>query len=104
MDNSRNPANYATVIIGSPVWAGRLSAPMRGYLMRVRGQIGPVAAFRVSGSGVAYTAVFAEIEQLTGRRLVATASFGEREVGTAAADVKLEIIVQAIRSSLRMAA
>ena len=30
VERGRDPGNYANVIIGSPIWAGRLSAPMRG--------------------------------------------------------------------------
>lgn len=97
VDCRRDPADYAVVIIGSPIWGGRLSAPMRSYLKRFRGRIGAVAAFWVSGSGHAYKTVSAEIEQLTGRALLATASFSEREVGTGAADTKLETMAQALR-------
>lgn len=104
VERGRDPGNYANVIIGSPIWAGRLSAPMRGYLAQVRGRIGPAAAFWVSGSGNAYKTVAAEIEQLTGRALLATASLGQREVGTAAADAKLETMAQALRTRPRQAA
>ena len=104
LDRGRDPGGYATVIVGSPIWAGRLSAPMRSYLAQVRGTIGPAAAFWVSGSGAPYKAVAAEIEQLTGRTLLATASFGQREVGTAAADAKLETMARALRPRPRQAA
>jgi hypothetical protein len=97
----RNPADYSVVIIGSPVWAGRLSAPMRGYLTRFAGWIGPVvAAFWVSGSGQGYGGVRSEIEQLTGQGLLATASFSEREVRNGMADAKLEELAKAIRARL----
>jgi hypothetical protein len=88
VDCERDPADYSVVIIGSPVWAGRLSAPMRSYLTRFPGRIGPVAALWVSGSGLAYKKVRAEIEQLTGRTLLTAASFTEQEVRGAAADAK----------------
>jgi hypothetical protein len=93
----RNPADYALVIIGSPVWAGRLCAPMRSYLARFNGQIGAVAAFWVSGSGAAYRAVAGEIQTLSGHAPLATASFAEREVGAGASDAKLEALAQVLR-------
>lgn len=85
-----DPAKYSAVILGTPVWAGRLSAPARSYLTRFGAQLGPLAAFWVSGSGAAYPALATEIERLIGRTLVATASFGAREVGTTVADQKLD--------------
>jgi len=100
VDCRRDPADYAVVIIGSPVWAGRLSAPMRSYLARFRGRIGSVAAFWVSGSGLAYKAVSGEIERLTGRAPLATASLAERDAGTGVADAKLEALAQVLRTAL----
>jgi flavodoxin len=104
VDCGRDPADYSVVIIGSPVWVGRLSAPMRSYLKRYRDRIGSVAAFWVSGSGLAYKQVGAEIEQLTGRTLLTAASFTEQEVRSTAADAKVEGIAQAVRTYLRDAA
>jgi flavodoxin len=92
------PANHSVVIIGSPIWAGRLSAPMRSYLRRFDGHVGHVAAFWVSGSGQDYSAVRSEIEQLTGQALLATASFSEREVRSETAGPKLEALAQAVRA------
>lgn len=104
VDCGRDPTDYSVVIIGSPVWAGRLSAPMRSYLIRFRGRIGPVAAFWVSGSGLAYKRVRAEIEQLTGHALLTAASFSEDEVRSAAADAKVESMVEAVQTYLHEAA
>ena len=92
----RDPADYSILIIGSPVWTGRLSPPMRSYLTHFRGRIGHVAAFWVSGGGLGYSGVRSEIEQLTGQALLATASFGEREVRGDTAGVKLETLAQAV--------
>lgn len=96
VDCRRDPADYAAMVIGSPVWVGRLSTPVRSHLMRFRGRIGAVAAFWVSGSGARYSGVPAEIENLTGRALLATAHFGAREVDSAAADAKLNEIARAL--------
>jgi hypothetical protein len=74
---------------------------MRSYLTRFRGRIGPVAAFWVSGSGLTYRAMSAEIERLTGRAPLATANFAEREVGTGIAEPKLEALAQALRAAPR---
>jgi len=100
VDCKRDPTDYSVVIIGSPVWAGRLSAPMRSYLMRFRGRIGHMAAFWVSASGQGYSRVRSEIEQLTGQAALTTASFSEREVLSDTAGVKLELLAQVIGAHL----
>jgi flavodoxin len=104
VDCQGDPADYSVVIIGSPVWAGRLCAPMRSYLTRFRGRIGLAAAFWVSGSGLGYSGVRSEIEQLSGQVLLASASFGEWEVRNDATGAKLEAMAQAIRVHLPDAA
>lgn len=104
LSRGRDVTDYAVVIVGSPIWAGHLSAPMRSYLARYGRQIRPVAAFWVSGGGAGYKNVAAEIEAITGRPLLATAHFSQREVGTLATDAKLDAFVQALRPQEHKAA
>ena len=92
------PSSYALVIIGSPVWAGRLSAPMRSYLTRFGKEVDTCAAFWVSGGGADYIGLSDEIQQLTGRAPIATASFTEFEVVMGATAMKLGTMVRAIRN------
>ncbi len=94
----RDPSDYALLVFGSPVWAGRLSAPVRAYLTRFAGHIGPIAAFWVSGSGLAYPALAREIEELTGRVPLATSSFSRREVLEGAMGDKLDVLARDIRA------
>lgn len=96
VQHQRSPAGYAMVLIASPVWAGRLSAPMRGYLATCGDRIASVGGFWVSGSGQSYPAVGAEIERLTGQRLRAAAHFSEREVRADAVDDRLDRLVRAV--------
>lgn len=93
-----DPAGYTNVIVCSPIWVGHLSAPMHSYLARFGAGIGPLAAIWVSGGGAAYKNVATEIERLTGHALLASSSFGEREVGTPAANAKLEALVQTLHT------
>ena len=96
VDFQKDPGGYDIVILGSPVWAGRLSPPMRSYLKRCRGRIGAVAGFWVSGSGLPYKAVADEIERLAGRTLLASADFHEPEVAADAGEAKLEALALSI--------
>ncbi len=43
-----DPADYDLVVIGTPVWAWSVSAPVRGYLARVRERLPEVAFFAVA--------------------------------------------------------
>jgi len=93
----RDATRYSLVVIGTPVWVGRLSPPMRSYLRSLRRRLRSVAAFWVSGSGAPYKAVAAEVEQLTGQAPVATVSFSQHEVKRGAA-AKLEAFADALRT------
>ena len=39
------PADYPFIVLGTPVWAGQLSSPMRSYILRQREQFRRVAMF-----------------------------------------------------------
>lgn len=81
----RNPSGYRMVVLGSPVWAGCLAAPMRSYLIAHRHHLPPAAAFCTSGSGAAEP-VFRQIRQLLeGRPLGATLSLTQDAVLSGAA-------------------
>ncbi|WP_374517045.1 flavodoxin family protein [Brevundimonas sp.] len=74
-----DPGAYRLVVVGGPIWAGKPAAPLRSFLRRDGPRAKAVAAFCVSGSGGAYPAAFAEIEDLVGSRLVATLSLAQNE-------------------------
>src|SRR5512134_2792956 len=40
-----NPGDFDLVILGTPVWAGHLSSPMRAYLAAHKGELKHVAFF-----------------------------------------------------------
>lgn len=63
----RDPSPYRLVVVGTPVWAGSVSAPIRSYLVEHRDRLPAVAAFCTSGSG-SPGAAFDQIEQILGGR------------------------------------
>ena len=101
---ARDVTAYSLVVIGTPVWAGRLSPPMRSYLQSLGGRIERTAAFWVSGSGAPYQSIGAEIARLTRCSPVATASFSQREVDRGTESAKLDSLARALRSPLPRAA
>jgi flavodoxin len=40
-----DPSNYDLLIIGTPIWAGKISSPVRTYLKKVVGKTNKVAYF-----------------------------------------------------------
>ncbi|HEX7983439.1 MAG TPA: flavodoxin [Duganella sp.] len=44
-----HPADYPFIVLGTPVWAGRMSAPMRSYILRQREHFRRVAVFCTMG-------------------------------------------------------
>ena len=64
-----NPSDYDLVILASPVWAGAVSAPMRGYMTQNAGKLVKTAVFLSNDSGDV-TEAFAEIHKLLPNRPV----------------------------------
>lgn len=67
----RDPANYDLLLIGGPVWAGRMAAPVRTYAERY-GVKAPRVAFFCTEGGSGAEKAFADLEQLCQHRPEAT--------------------------------
>lgn len=96
---ARSPQDYAVTVIATPVWAGRLAAPVRGYLKHAGSRIDTYAAVWVSGSGGAYKAVADEVSRLVGRAPLATAWFGEAEVRNGPPAERVKSVVDAVKNA-----
>lgn len=62
----KDPAGYELVVIGTPVWAGRVSSPVATYLRMHATSVARVALF-VTHSGAGAHAALAELERMVGR-------------------------------------
>jgi flavodoxin len=60
---TRYPADYDLLMLGGPIWAGRIAAPVRTYAHRYGTQAPEVAFFCTEG-GSSTAQSFAELEQL----------------------------------------
>ena len=58
-----DPEDYELVILASPIWAGTVSSPMRGYITKNRDKLSRTAVFLSNDSGVVENA-FIEIREL----------------------------------------
>ena len=70
-DPARDPAQYELLVLGGPVWAGRMAAPVRSYARRHGPRARQLAFFCTQGGNEAGPA-FAELAALCGGEPVAT--------------------------------
>lgn len=68
---NHNPADYDLLVIGGPVWAGRIASPVRTYAKRYGTHARHVAFFCTEGGRGADSA-FADLQKLCGRAPDAT--------------------------------
>jgi hypothetical protein len=73
-----DPAGFDLVVLASPVWAGRLATPMRGYLRRFARRVGPVA-WLVTQSGENPGRAFADFAALTGQTGIARLALSDAD-------------------------
>jgi flavodoxin len=78
-----DPAQYDLVLLGGPVWAGRMAAPVRSYAKRYASQAPHVAFFCTEGSRGADSA-FADLERLCMHPPRATLTIDEKQRAPAA--------------------
>jgi flavodoxin len=70
---------YDLVVIGSPVWAGSVSAPVRSYLIENRARL-PQVAFFCSFGGRGVDEALREMQQIVGKPAVAECKVTASEV------------------------
>lgn len=76
---ARNPADYALVVLGAPVWMGRLSAPIRTYITQHRQYFSRIAFFCTYGGQGAERAA-RQCSALAGLPLAATLAITDTEI------------------------
>jgi len=92
-----SPESYDLVIIGTPVWAGNMSAPIRTYLTREKDKIKKFALFLTQGGSGAERAKN-KIESLMGRPAVASVVLLTQEVISGSMAEKIDLFVKQIKS------
>lgn len=90
-----DPARFDAVVLVAPIWAERLSAPMRTFVAERAAQLREFAVVSVMGSTGAPNAV-AEIAKLTGRRPLLHAAFRRREIEDGSALARIGAFARAV--------
>ncbi|MDP4006621.1 flavodoxin [Methylobacterium sp. NEAU K] len=97
------PMRFQIVVLCSPVWGGKLAAPMRTYL-RQAGKIPSLCGVAVSGVGGQQARFFREMEYLGSQADIPALSLTQRQVVSGAYERSVDIFVEMLHSSLIEAA
>ncbi|MEM4625711.1 MAG: hypothetical protein QXJ28_03045 [Candidatus Pacearchaeota archaeon] len=73
-----NPKGYKVIIIGSPIWAGRIAPAIRTYLIKNKDKIGKIALFMTSLSNKNKKALI-DIER-TSKKPIAVLHITKRDI------------------------
>lgn len=90
-----DPAAYDLVVVGTPVWADRVSSPIRTLLADELGAAGQVAVF-CTLMGPKPEKAMAEIETLAGRPPHPLVSFRERDVDDGSASDAIHALAREV--------
>ena len=90
--------SFDAVVLVSPIWAQRLSGPMRSFVGTRRHHLPDVAVISVMGGRGAPNAV-AEISRLIGRAPILDAAFTTSEVDNGSFATRLQAFGTAVRSA-----
>lgn len=97
--STHDPSGYDLVVLGTPVWAGRMSSPIRAYVNAHAGCFRRVAFFCTHG-GTSAQKVFAALARTCGTEPLATLAVTEREIKVGAYADKLHKFVQRLAGSV----
>ena len=73
------PAKYDLIIVGTPIWAGNLSTPIRSFLMEHRGQITKLAFYTIC-LGSDPQNIILEVEEIIGQKPIGLMNITYRDI------------------------
>lgn len=91
----KNPAEYDLVIIGTPIWAWTVSAPVRTFLEKYKDNLNRVAFFCTMG-GSGDKNAFSEMEKISGKKPLASLALTAKEVMHGEYEEKLRMFQQSL--------
>jgi flavodoxin len=97
-----DPSHYDLVVLGTPVWAGNLSSPLRSYIVAHRAQLPQVAFFCTQGGSGAQK-VLRDMAELCGKPPVATLVVTDHEIERRDYSGKLGAFVSAVIAAVSVA-
>jgi flavodoxin len=95
---SADPTGYDLVVIGAPIWAGRMASPIRTYLQQHSGRL-PQAAFFCTSGGGGYQAALAEMAEIAQTPPVATLELTQAQIRSGEAAERVGDFAQQLRGT-----
>ncbi len=92
----KDPSAYDLIVLGTPVWAGRMSSPLRAYVTQERQKFARIALFCTEGGANGEKAL-AQIAQLCGKQPAATLIVMERDIKSGAYQQKVADFTKALK-------
>jgi flavodoxin len=93
-----DPSRYDVVVLGTPVWAGNISSPVRSYVAANQEKLRQVAFFCTQG-GSGAEKVFRDLANLCGKPPVATLALNDREINARTYAQRLERFTTALTAA-----
>ncbi len=93
------PANYDVVVVGGPVWAGRIACPVRTYLREHRSHLKNMAYFVTQG-GPSPGRSLTQMATISGGRPIATLSLSSAQLSDGSYERAVRNFVGQINSML----
>lgn len=90
----KNPKDYDLVLIGTPVWASKLSSPMYEYVNQFKNDFNEVACFSTCMNR-GEDGTYQHLEEVTGKTLKATLSFNKETIDNP--DSKIDEFIEKVK-------
>ncbi len=90
---------YDLVIVGGPMWAGSVSAPVRRFFHLYGGQIHNLAYFFTQGGNAETGNVAKEVQALAGKSVLSILSISALDLKTGAIQQKVKSFVESLKVS-----
>jgi flavodoxin len=95
----KDPGDYELVVLGTPVWAGTMSSPVRSYIFSHQGELQHARFFAVMGGRGGENAV-REMQLASGSNAAAACVLTQREAVSELYRVKCESFIKALKQDL----
>ncbi len=95
-DIKNDPTHFDLIIIGTPVWAGTVSTPIRTYITQNRDKFGDMAFFGTSNAS-GLDKAFTEMSELSGKTPIATLDVKSEEVKKHTYGLKIQKFINAFK-------
>jgi len=101
-ENKKDPSFYELIIIGTPIWAGNISVPIRTYLHMHKKDFNQVAFF-YTGLNSNNTKVFKDMEEICGKKPLSLLEITSREIKRNIYQAKVKEFIKSISEEMRKA-